>query len=97
MRKLSKYEKGTIINYNEGDREAIICTFDRELKKRLAVFSKKYPELCQRTNRTDEGRDTYVVDKNSLLILLIPPRVEAGNAVAQKYGFKVIKPDRKIA
>ena len=34
MGKLSKYEKETIINFNEGEKEASIYTFNTDLKRR---------------------------------------------------------------
>lgn len=44
MRKPSKYEKETIINFNEAEDTANIYTFNADLKRRLAEFSRKY--LC---------------------------------------------------
>ena len=46
MTKLSKYEKETIINWNEAEDTASIYTFNADLKRRLAEFSRKYPQLC---------------------------------------------------
>ena len=43
LRKLSKFEKETIINWNEGVTIASIYTFNANLKRRLEVFSRKYP------------------------------------------------------
>ena len=40
MRKLSKYEKETIINWNEGETIASIYTFNASLKRRLEDFSR---------------------------------------------------------
>ena len=42
MRKLSKYEKETIINWNEAENLASVYTFNASLKRRLAEFSRKY-------------------------------------------------------
>ena len=47
MRKLSKYEKETIINWNEAENLASVYTFNASLKRRLADFSRKYPLLCR--------------------------------------------------
>ena len=47
MTKLSKYEKETIINWNEAEDTASIYTFNADLKRRLAEFSRKYPQLCR--------------------------------------------------
>ena len=44
MTKLSKYEKETIINWNEAEDTASIYTFNADMKRRLAEFSRN----CQR-------------------------------------------------
>ncbi len=62
MTKLSKYEKETIINWNEGERLASIYTFNTSLKRRLADFSRNYPLLCRLERSTPEGGVTYVLD-----------------------------------
>ena len=41
MKKLSKYEKETIINWNEAEDTVSIYTFKADLKRRLAEFSRK--------------------------------------------------------
>ena len=40
MKKLSKYEKETIINWNEAENLASVYTFNASLKRRLADFSR---------------------------------------------------------
>ena len=47
MSKLTKYEKETIVLFNEADEEAHIQTYNAGLRKRLEAFSKKYPDLCR--------------------------------------------------
>ena len=42
---LTKYEKETIILFNEGEDTAHIQTYNAGLRKRLAAFSKKHPDL----------------------------------------------------
>ena len=76
MRKLSKYEKETIINWNEGETIASIYTFNASLKRRLEDFSRKYPLLCRLERSTPEGSVTYVMDKSRLSIRLVPPYSE---------------------
>ena len=78
MRKLSKYEKETIINWNEAENLASIYTFNASLKRRLADFSRKYPLLCRLERSTPEGSVTYVLDKSRLSIRLVPPYSEDG-------------------
>ena len=45
-----KYEKETIILFNEGEDTAHIQTYNTGLRKRLAAFSKKHPDLCRLKN-----------------------------------------------
>ena len=92
MRKLSKYEKETIINWNEADDTASIYTFNADLKRRLAEFSRKYPLLCRLERSTPEGSVTYVLDKSRLSIRLQPPMSEErrrkASESAKQTGFK---------
>ena len=105
MRKLSKYEKETIINWNEAENLASIYTFNASLKRRLAEFSRKYPLLCRLERSTPEGSVTYVLDKSRLSIRLsirlIPPYSEERKAAAREYakehGFQVVGAEEKIA
>ena len=43
MKKLSKYEKETIINWNEAENLASVYTFNASLKRRLAERSPGFP------------------------------------------------------
>lgn len=90
--KLSKYEKETIVLFNEGEREASISTFNADLKRRLAAFAKKHPDLCRLENSTIEGSVTYLLDKSRLSIRLLPPyseeRRKAASEHAKKHGFQ---------
>lgn len=84
MRKLSKYEKETIINWNEGETIASIYTFNASLKRRLEDFSRKYPLLCRLERSTPEGSVTYVMDKSRLSIRLVLPYSEERLAAISK-------------
>lgn len=101
MKKLSKYERETIVNFNEGESEASIYTFNADLKRRLAEFSRKYPLLCRLERTTPEGSVTYVLDKSRLSIRLVPPyseeRLVAAREYAKEHGFQVIQTEEKIA
>ena len=101
MKKLSKYEKETIINWNEAENLASIYTFNASLKRRLADFSRKYPLLCRLERSTPEGSVTYVLDKSRLSIRLVPPyseeRKAAASAYAKEHGFQVVGAEEKIA
>ena len=96
MTKLSKYEKETIINWNEAEDAASIYTFNADLKRRLAEFSRKYPQLCRL-----ERSLTYVIDKPRLSIRLVPPYSEERRAAAREYakqhGFQVLRTEKESA
>ena len=57
MAKLTKYEKETIILFNEGEDTASIYTYNASLRKRLALFSKKHPDLCRLEKSHEQGCD----------------------------------------
>lgn len=101
MGKPSKYEKETIVNFNEGEKEASVYTFNADLKRRLAEFSKKYPLLCRLEKSTPEGSVTYVLDKSRLSIRLVPPYSEerraAARAYAKEHSFKPMPGGKDIA
>lgn len=90
--KLSKYEKETIVLFNEGEREASIYTYNADLKRRLADFAKKNPDLCRLKNSIAEGSVTYLLEKSRLSIRLLPPyseeRRKAASEHAKKHGFQ---------
>lgn len=101
MMKLSKYEKETIINWNEAESTASIYTFNADLKRRLAEFSRKYPQLCRLERSTPEGSVTYVIEQSRLSVRLIPPYSEERLAAARKYakqhGFQVLRTEKESA
>ena len=101
MMKLSKYEKETIINWNEAESTASIYTFNADLKRRLAEFRRKYPQLCQLERSTTEGSVTYVIEKSRLSVRLIPPYSEERLAAARKYakqnGFQILRTEKESA
>lgn len=101
MKKLSKYERETIVNFNEGESEASVYTFNADLKRRLAEFSRKYPLLCRLERTTPEGSVTYVLDKSRLSIRLAPPYSEerraAARAYAKEHGFQPVQDAQEIA
>ena len=63
---LTKYEKETIILFNEGEDTAHIQSYNAGLRKRLAAFSKKHPDLCRLEKSFAQGGVIYVLDKSRL-------------------------------
>ena len=82
--KLTKYEKETIILFNEAEDTA--STYNAGLKKRLAAFSRKYPDLCHLEKSSDLGGVTYLMDKSRLSIRLQPPYSEERRRKASEYA-----------
>jgi hypothetical protein len=64
---LTKYEKEIIILFNEGEDTAHIQTYNAGLRKRLAAFSKKHPDLCRLEKSFAQGGVIYVLDKSDCL------------------------------
>ena len=75
--RLTKFEKETIILTSEGDDTYSVYTFNATLKRRLADFARKYPELCRlETEDKKIGCQSYVIDKARLSIRLTAPYSE---------------------
>lgn len=73
---LTKYEKETIILFNEGEDTAHIQTYNSGLRKRLVEFSKKHPDLCRLEKSFAQGGVIYELDKSRLSIRLQAPYSE---------------------
>ena len=66
MERLTKIEKETIVLFNEGEDKANIYTHNAGLKKRLAAFAKKYPDLCRLEKSNVQGGVSYELAKSRL-------------------------------
>ena len=86
--RLSKYEKETIILTSEGEDTIKIYTFNASLKRRLAEYAKKYPEVARLDRRTAEDSVTYVLKKSRVSIRLLPPLSEERRRVFSECGKK---------
>ena len=83
---LTKYEKETIILFNEGEDTAHIQTYNAGLRKRLAAFSKKHPDLCRLEKSFAQGGVIYVLDKSRLSIRLQAPYSEERKSNARRWA-----------
>lgn len=86
MTRLTKVEKETIILFNEGESTANIYTHNASLKRRLAAFSRKYPDLCRLERPEHLGGVSYLIDKARLSIRLQPPYSEERRRKASQYA-----------
>ena len=81
---LTKYEKETILLTNEADDFYEVYTFNSALKKKLAAYAKRHPDLCSLKETTKEGSATFVVDKARLSLRLTEPYSEARKQAARE-------------
>ncbi len=83
--KLTKYEKETIILTSEGDDTYSVYTFNSALKRRMAEFAKKYPDLCRLESEDKKvGYQSYVIDKARLSIRITAPYSEERKNAARE-------------
>lgn len=86
-RNVPKEERETILVFNEAEDTAVIYTFNNDLKKRLAAFAKKFPDLCKLTiDDTDFGSVTYEIQKSRVSIRLVAPYSEERRRAASEYA-----------
>ena len=84
-RNVTKEERETIVNFNEAEDTAVIYTYNNDLKKRLAAFAKKYPDLCKLTvDDADFGSVTYEIQKSRVSIRLVAPYSEERRKAASE-------------
>ncbi len=88
MRKdhLTKYEQETILNYNRGEPDAYVFTYDSGLKRRLADYAAAHPEVARLEYKNDLGGVSYVIDKRRISIRLTAPYSEERLQKAREYG-----------
>lgn len=88
---LPKYEKETVILYNQSNGPILISGYDPGLLRRLADYAEKYPDLCQRIDkRRYPDYAEYEIAKDRVSIRLLPPMNEeqknAARAKAEAQG-----------
>ena len=89
---LSKYEKET--NYFWRNERRFLLQYlyiQSETAEKLKVFAEKYPKDCSRIQTTEEGSETYIIQKGRLSLNLRPPYSEARKQKAAKQIQKVWK------
>ena len=92
---VTKEERETIVNFNEAEDTAVIYTFNNDLKKRLAAFAKKYPDLCYLESEDKKvGYQSYIIDKARLSVRITAPysdeRRKAASDRAKENGIRTL-------
>ena len=85
---LTKKQKITNIYFTEADDLIEVCTYNTDLKKRLAVFAGKYPSECRRLDDDGNGCVTYEVRKGRLSFRLTAPYTEERKKAASEAAKK---------
>lgn len=73
--KLSRYERETIILYNEADSNASIYTHNEKLQRQLKKLHEKYPELVYPGEKNGSGGLSYTLPKK--WVRIVPPQVRS--------------------
>lgn len=82
---LSKYEKETVILYNQSNDQILISGYDPGLLRRLADYAKKYPDLCRRVDkRRYPDYAEYEIAKDRVSIRLLPQMSEEQKKAASE-------------
>ena len=93
---LSKYEKETVILYNQSNDRVNITTYDPVLCRKLTDFAAKHPDLCQ---RLDNGKYPdyveYEIDKDRLSVRFLAPYSEEHKKAAAEQAKRLLNPTIK--
>ena len=85
---LTKKQKITNIYFTEADDLIEVCTYNTDLKKRLAAFAGKYPSECRLIDDDGNGCLTFEVSKGRFGFKLTAPydekRRKAASDLAKK-------------
>lgn len=65
---LTKYERETIILFNEAEDTAEIATYNQYLKQQLNNLAKRYPHEVKQTKRGANGYRCYMLPKQLITI-----------------------------
>ena len=75
--RLTKYEKETVLLYNQSRDTVTIATYDSGLRRRLREYAARYPELCRRVDKQKyPDYAEYEIQKERVSIRLLPPMSE---------------------
>ncbi len=68
---LTKYEKETIILWNQSDEPISIQTYDPKFRRKLEAFAKAHPDLCKLERSNELGGVFYQLEKSRFSYRLI--------------------------
>lgn len=90
---LKKRQKITEIFFDEASPIIIVTTYNTDLKNRLTVYAKRWPDCCKLVDDDGWGRLTFEVEKGRFCLRLTAPyreeRRKAASEQAKKNGITV--------
>ena len=85
---LTKKEKTTAIYFDEYGSMIEVQTHNTDLKKRLIVFAKEYPQCCRQIDDDEQGVLTFEIEKGRLSFRLTAPYSEERKRAASEWAKK---------
>ena len=83
--RLTKYEKETVLLYNQSRDPITICSYDPGLHRRLREYAARYPDLCRRVDKQRyPDYAEYEIQKDRVSIRLLPPMSEEKRRAASE-------------
>lgn len=83
---MSKYEKETIILWNQTNEPISIQTYAAGMKRRLEDFAKQFPDLCRLERSNEQGGVFYLLEKSRFSFRLIAPFGEERKKQASQHA-----------
>ena len=85
---LTKKQKTTVIYFDELGDMIEVQTHNTDLKKRLIVFAKEYPQCCRQIDDDEQGGLTFEIEKGRLSFRLTAPYSEERKQAASEWAKK---------
>ena len=85
---LTKREKTTTIYFDEFGDLIEVQTHNTDLKKRLIVFAKEYPQCGRQIDDDEQGGLTFEIEKGRLSFRLTAPYSEERKRAASEWAKK---------
>ena len=83
---LTKREMITAIYFDEYGSMIEVQTHNTDLKKRLIVFAKEYPQCCRQIDDDEQGGLTFEIEKGRLSFRLTAPYSEERRQAASEWA-----------
>ena len=83
---LTKKQKTTVIYFDEYGSMIEVQTHNTDLKKRLIVFAKEYPQCCRQIDDDEQGGLTFEIEKGRLSFRLTAPYSEERKQAASEWA-----------